>query len=85
MLEPDQEVIGERRDDHVTMRVPAPPCPGPGVEDVVEVDVGEQRRDDTSDTMGNFEFEVALPYVRGEKLKQRSTTHSDANSSMHTS
>jgi len=32
--------------------------------------------------MGNFEFEVVLPYVRGEKPKRRSTTHSDTKGSM---
>jgi hypothetical protein len=27
--------------------------------------------------MGNFEFDIALPYLRGEKLRRRSTTQSD--------
>ena len=32
--------------------------------------------------MGNFEFEVALPYVRCEKLKRESTDHDDTSSSV---
>ena len=44
MLEPDDEVVREPHDDHVTAREPAPPPVGPQVEDVVEVHVGEQRR-----------------------------------------
>ena len=44
MLEPDDEVIGEPRDDHVAAGVPFPPLLDPPVEDVVQVHVGEQRR-----------------------------------------
>ncbi len=43
LLEPDNEVVGEPHDDHITARVPAPPPVGPQVEDIVQVDVGEQR------------------------------------------
>jgi hypothetical protein len=43
MLEPDDKVVGEAHDDHVATRMPPSPLPGPPVEDVVEVDVGEQR------------------------------------------
>src|SRR5271166_3842807 len=44
MLEPDDEVIGEAHDDHITARIPAPPPLGPQVEDVMKVHVREQRR-----------------------------------------
>src|SRR5204862_1995789 len=44
MLEPDHEVIRPAHDDHVTACVAVPPCPSPPVQDVVEVDVGEERR-----------------------------------------
>ena len=44
LLEPHEEVIGVAHDDHVAVRVPTSPLLGPQVEDVVQVDVGEQRR-----------------------------------------
>ena len=43
MLEPHHEVVSEPHDDHVTARVPPPPLVGPQVEDVVQVDVRQQR------------------------------------------
>jgi hypothetical protein len=43
VLEPGDEVVGEAHDDDVTVGVPTSPLPGLPVEDVVEVDVGEQR------------------------------------------
>jgi len=58
------------------MGVPVSPLADPPVKDVVEVHVGEQRRQDSSDTMGNFEFEVALSYVKGEK-RGRKVHHSE--------
>ena len=44
VLEANDEVVSEPHDDHVTVRVPLPPLLDPQVEDVVQVDVGEQRR-----------------------------------------
>ncbi len=44
VLEPDDVVVGVADDDHLTARVPAPPLVGPQVKDVVQVDVGQQRR-----------------------------------------
>ena len=44
VLEPDDEVVREPDDDHITMRVPLPPPVGPQVQDVVQVHVREQRR-----------------------------------------
>jgi hypothetical protein len=37
---------------------------GPEVEDVVEVDVGEQRRDHPTYAKGNFEFERRIVLCR---------------------
>ena len=45
MLEARHVVVGETHDDHVTAGVSPAPLVGPQVEDVVKVDVGEQRRD----------------------------------------
>jgi hypothetical protein len=42
MLEPDNNIIGEPHDDHVTVGMPFPPLPGPEIEDVVQVDICEQ-------------------------------------------
>jgi hypothetical protein len=45
-------------------------------------DVGEQWGEDASNAMANFEFDVALPYLRGEKPKRRSITQGDAKGSI---
>jgi hypothetical protein len=39
----------------------------PGPVEGVQVDVGKQRGDDASNAIANFEFDVSLPYVKGEK------------------
>src|ERR1700682_4422607 len=39
MLEPGDKVIGEPRDDHITMRLASSPLPDPPVKDVVQVDI----------------------------------------------
>ena len=44
VLEPDDEVVSEPHDDHITARMPLPPPVGPQVQDVVQVHVREQRR-----------------------------------------
>jgi hypothetical protein len=43
MLEADHEVIRIAQDDHVARGLAPSPALGPQVEDVVQVDVGEQR------------------------------------------
>lgn len=48
---------------------------GPGPVEGVQIDVGHKRGDDASNTMANFEFEVALPYLKGEK-RGRKVHHS---------
>jgi hypothetical protein len=46
-----------------------------------EGDVGDQGRNDSPNAIANFDFEVALPYRRGEKIflrpRRRSNTLSD--------
>ena len=48
VLEPDHHVVGITHDDHVAGGVALSPAVHPQVEDVVQVDVGEQRRDHRS-------------------------------------
>ena len=48
VLEAGHHVIGITHDDHVASGFPPSPALGPQVEDVVQVDVGEQRRDHRS-------------------------------------
>ena len=45
VLEADDDIIGIAHDDHVARGLAPSPALGPEVEDVVQVDVGEQRRD----------------------------------------
>ena len=44
MFEPDGEIVSEAHDDDIATRLVVPPPVGPQVEDVVQVDVREQRR-----------------------------------------
>jgi hypothetical protein len=67
MLEAGNDVVGEAHDDHVTASLPVPPVPGPQVEDVMEVDVGEQRGSHAPNAKGIFCFEVTLGYRRVER------------------
>jgi hypothetical protein len=43
MLKPQHDIVGVPDDEHVTAGVPLPPLLGPEIEDVVQVDVSEQR------------------------------------------
>ena len=70
ILEPDDEVVSEPHDDHITVRVPASPPVDPLVEDIVQVHVREQRRSHAPNAMGNFCFEVTLSYRRLEKPRR---------------
>ena len=45
VFEADDDVVGVAHDDHVARGLPPSPAFGPEIEDVVQVDVGEQRRD----------------------------------------
>ncbi len=43
ILETHHEIVSEARDDHAAARVPLPPLVSPQVEDVVQVDVRQER------------------------------------------
>jgi hypothetical protein len=60
MFEPPDKVIGEANDDHVAVRLPLSPSVGPEVEDVVEVDVGQQRAHHAPYAKGNFQFDRVI-------------------------
>ena len=45
VLKAGDDVVGVPHDDHVALRLAPSPALGPAVEDIVQVDVGEQRRD----------------------------------------
>ena len=45
MLETDNKVVGIAHDNHVARGLAPSPALGPKIKDVVQVDVGEQRRD----------------------------------------
>ena len=69
VLESNDDVVGETHDDHVALVLSAPGL-DPEIEHVVKVDVCQQGRDDSSHAKGNFEFDVGLRYVRGERLRR---------------
>jgi len=48
VLETDDDVVGVPHDDHVARGLPPSPEVGPEIEPVVQVDVGQQRRDHRS-------------------------------------
>ena len=58
----------------------------PTVERMMQDDVREQRRNDSSKAIANFEFDAVLTYRRGERphtnLSKRRTTWSDITGSM---
>ena len=43
VLKADDDVVGVAHDDHIARRLTPSPALGPEVEDVVQVDIGEQR------------------------------------------
>jgi hypothetical protein len=45
VLEAEDQIVGVAHDDHVSLGFALAPLLGPEVDDVVEVDVGKQRRD----------------------------------------
>jgi len=53
MLESGHKVISKTNDDDVTVGILPSPLPDPPVKDVVEVDVGQQRGNDSSNAMDN--------------------------------
>jgi hypothetical protein len=55
VLEAGHQIVGITHDDHVALGFPPSPAFGPKVEDVVEVDVGEERRNGSSDAKDNLQ------------------------------
>ena len=49
VLEPYDSVVGVSHDDHFAAGVALSPLLGPEIENIVEIDVGQQRRDDLSE------------------------------------
>ena len=60
MLEAHDEIIGEPHDDHVAVRLPLAPSMDPKVEDVVQVEIGQERTDHSPNAKGNFQFERVI-------------------------
>ena len=69
-LKSHHDVIGETHDDHVALR--ALPTPGldPQVEDIVEIDVRQQRRSDGLNAKDNFQFERVTPYRKQQENRR---------------
>ena len=61
MLESDDEVVREAHHDHIAACLGSTPSLDPEVEDVVQIDVGQQRTDDAPYAKGNFQFERVIP------------------------
>jgi len=64
------QIIGVSHEHTYALGVPLPVEP-------VQIDVAEQRGEDSPNAIGNFEFDISLPYLRGEKPHRRSTAQSD--------
>src|SRR5207245_5176889 len=60
VLKAGDEVVGISHDDDVPLGVTVSPLPRPEIESVVQVDVGEQRRDYSLNAKGNFRFERTI-------------------------
>jgi len=56
-LEPNHNVVRIAHRDNIAVRLLSTPCLGPQIEDVMEIDVRQQRRCHSPYTKGNFEFE----------------------------
>ncbi len=65
VLEAHDEVVRVADDDHVAVAMAPTPLVCPQVHDIVQVDVGEQRRDDALNAKGNFCFERRIEGWRG--------------------
>jgi hypothetical protein len=64
VLETDNDVVGIPHDDDLTSGVALTPPVCPEVEEVMEVDIGQQRRNDSSYTKDNFEFRRVISFQR---------------------
>ena len=59
-LESNHGVVGVTHHDYIAVRALPPPCLNPEIEDVMEIDVGQQRRSYSPYTKGNFDLESRL-------------------------
>jgi hypothetical protein len=57
VLEAGDQVVGIAHDDHVAPSLTPSPAFNPEIEDVVQVNVGKERRDGSLNTKDNFRFE----------------------------
>ncbi len=62
--EAGDDVVGIAHEDDVALGVASPPLMRPEVEDVMQVDVRQQRRDDAPNAKGNFRFERTIGHWR---------------------
>jgi len=68
VLESDDEVIGKAHDNDVALRVPRSPSLDPEVEDIVQVDVRQQRTPHAPYAKGNFQFERVIAGWREQSV-----------------
>src|SRR3954466_5098361 len=64
VLETDHDVIRVADDHHVARGLPPSPALGPEVEHVVQVDVGQERRDHSSHAGAKLPFDLAVTILR---------------------
>jgi hypothetical protein len=60
VLEADSQIIGVSHDDHVAGGFAPSPALGPDIEAVVQVDIGEERRNIALNAKDNFRFERTI-------------------------
>ena len=60
VLEADSQIIGVSHDDHVAGGFAPSPALGPDIEAVVQVDIGEERRNYAPNAKDNFRFERTI-------------------------
>jgi hypothetical protein len=67
VLEPDDEVIREPRDNNIPARLRLPPVIDPEVQDIMQIYIRKQRGQHAPNANGNFCFDVTLGYRRLER------------------
>jgi hypothetical protein len=64
VLKTYHEIVAKPDNDNITTAVFAPPLVGPQIKHVMQVDVGQQRADDSMNAKDNFEFIKVIRYKR---------------------
>src|SRR5580693_5088642 len=64
MLKPQHGIIGVPDHDHAPARPLPPPLVHPQIEDIMQIDVRQQRRYDSPNAKDNFEFDRRLAFRR---------------------